>query len=269
MKTSVHLLVIDPQNDFCDIPGAALPVPGADGDMKRLAAMIGRLGAKLDDIHVTLDSHNPVDIAHPSWWINEKGQSPAPFTMISASDVENGVWRTRNPRAQTHSLKYVKSLEANQRYQLIIWPEHCLIGSWGHNVHADVFQSLTDWARNKQSVVDFVTKGSNPMTEHYSAVQAEVPDPHDPSTMLNLNSGLIPALKSADIVLIAGEALSHCVASTVRDIADNFGEDNIRKMVLLTDCSSSVGSFEGLGQQFIADMKARGMQVATSVGFLA
>ena len=25
----LQLLLIDPQNDFCDLPGAALPVPGA------------------------------------------------------------------------------------------------------------------------------------------------------------------------------------------------------------------------------------------------
>ncbi|MBC8742035.1 isochorismatase family protein [Paraburkholderia sp. UCT31] len=267
MKTKIHLLLIDPQNDFMDIKGAALPVPGADADMKRVAALIDRLGSKLDDIHVTLDSHNPVDIAHPSWWVTEKGESPAPFTSISAADVQNGVWRARNPLAQAHSLKYVQALEANQRYQLLIWPEHCLIGSWGHNVHADVFASLGEWARNKQAVVDFVTKGSNPLTEHYSAVQAEVPDASDPST--TLNSRLVKTLEAADMVLIAGEALSHCVASTVRDIADNFGDDSIKKLVLLTDCASSVQGFEGLGQLFITDLCARGMQVTTSVDFLA
>jgi hypothetical protein len=30
-----------------------------------------------------------------------------------------------------------------------------------------------------------VTKGENPWTEHYSAVQAEVPDDDDPRTQLN------------------------------------------------------------------------------------
>jgi DNA-binding transcriptional ArsR family regulator len=34
-------------------------------------------------------------------------------------------------------------------------------------------------------MVDFVTKGSNYWTEHYSAVQADVPDSQDPTTMLN------------------------------------------------------------------------------------
>lgn len=283
----IDLLVIDPQNDFCDIPDAelpadpavaatgthkalarpALPVAGADADMKRLAAFIDRVGRKLYDIHVTLDSHNPVDIAHPAWWINGQGAAPAPFTMISVADVKAGLWRARNPLAQAHSLKYVEALSALGRYSLVIWPEHCLIGSWGHNVHSAVKASLDRWAREKLEVVDFVTKGSNPMTEHYSAVQAEVPDPSDPSTLLN--GRLIKTLAEAEMVVIAGEALSHCVANTVRDIANNFGEENIRKLVLLTDCASSVTGFEDLGQQFVREMVGRGMRTAASRDFLA
>lgn len=281
-KQKIHLLVIDPQNDFCDIPkegqpynplamgeriAPALPVPGAHDDMIRLAAMIDRIGDKLYDIHVTMDSHNPVDIAHPVWWRNDQGDAPAPYTVITATDVRNGVWRTRNPLAQAHSAKYVQSLLDNGRYELRIWPEHCLIGQWGHNVHASVANSLNQWARRRMEVVDFVTKGSNASTEHYSAVQAEVPDPSDPSTMLN--SRLIKTLAEADTILIAGEALSHCVASTVRDIANNFGEENIKKLVLLTDCTSSVGGLEQLGTQFVADLTARGMKTALSTDFLA
>lgn len=293
----IHLLGIDTQNDFCDIPvelqpfdpraiaeriaqgkaafdinslpgriAPALPVPGAHQDMLRLSALINRLGSKLYDIHITLDSHNPIDIAHPTWWRNAQGDKPAPFTMISAADVRNGVWRARNPKAQAYSLSYVEALEANARYMLIIWPEHCLIGSWGHNVHYAVADALNNWARERMEVVNYVTKGSNAKTEHYSAVQAEVPDPSDPST--TLNGALIQTLADADIILVAGEALSHCVASTVRDIANNFGEENIKKLVLLTDCTSSVAGFENLGADFITEMKARGMQTALSTDFL-
>ncbi len=283
MKTStqVHLLIIDPQNDFCDIPAAeqpadplaagrklapTLPVAGADQDMKRLAAFIDRVGNKLFDIHVTLDSHNPIDIAHPTWWTNALGQAPAPFTVITAKDVAAGLWRSRNPLLQERSRQYVEQLDAAQRYALVVWPEHCLIGHWGHNVHAAVAQSLDAWARKKLDVVDYVTKGSNPFTEHYSAVQAEVPDPADPGTLLN--SRLIRTLSDADVVIVAGEALSHCVANTVRDIASNFGEDNIAKLVLLTDCSSSVGGFEQLGQDFVNEMRARGMKTARSTDYM-
>jgi nicotinamidase-related amidase len=277
LPTKIHLLIVDPQNDFCDIPLAdrptdalnsggtlapALAVTGADDDMKRLAAFINRVGSKLADIHVTLDSHHPVDIAHPTWWTNDKGEAPAPFTVITSRDIAAGIWRARNPVLQVRSRYYVEQLDAAQRYALVVWPEHCLMGHWGHNVHASVAQALDAWARNKLAVVDYVIKGPNPFTEHYSAVQAEVPDPADPATLLNAR--LIHALASADMVVVAGEALSHCVAHTVRDIANNLGEDNIPKLVLLTDCCNSVGGFEQLGHDFVAEMRARGMQTARS-----
>ena len=84
---NIHLLVIDPQNDFCD-PNGSLFVPGANEDMKRLATMVDRLKDKLADIHVTLDSHRRVDISHPIWWKSPSGAHPDPFTQITAADLE-------------------------------------------------------------------------------------------------------------------------------------------------------------------------------------
>jgi len=112
-----------------------------------------------------------------------------------------------------------------------------------------------------------VTKGSNIFTEHYSAVKADVPDPGDPTTQIN--KGLIKTLMEADLVFIAGEALSHCVANTVRDIANEFGDDSyVKKMVLLTDASSSVTGFEAMGADFVKEMVGRGMQTSTTTDFL-
>ena len=62
-----HLVIIDPQNDFCD-PAGALYVPGAERDIEALATLLDRIGDKLEDVHVTLDSHRKVDISHPMWW---------------------------------------------------------------------------------------------------------------------------------------------------------------------------------------------------------
>jgi len=262
----VELVLIDPQNDFCD-PSGALFVPGADGDMKRTAAMIKRLSDKLDDIHVTLDSHRTVDIAHPIFWVNSQGQHPSPFTLISAQDVRNGVWRTSNPGMQKRGLEYVETLEKNKRYVLCIWPYHCIIGTWGHALYPELSDALLEWEKTNFGLVDYVTKGSNPFTEHYSAVQADVPDPEDENTQMN--TALLDILAECDIVAISGEALSHCVANSVRDIADNFGDDNIKKLVLLEDTSSNVPGFDSLGESFVKDMTARGMQKSTSVDFLA
>ena len=263
----LRILIIDPQNDFCD-PRGTLPVPGADRDMVRLAEMIRRLKGKISDIHVTLDTHHYVDIAHPIFWVDSEGRHPDPLiTIISVDDVENGVWRTTNPQLQKRALEYVKSLRDNSRYALVIWPAHCLIGSWGYGVFPELLHSLIEWEKDF-CMVDYVTKGSNIYTEHYSAVQADVPDPQDPSTMLNTR--LVQTLEEADIIALAGEALNFCLANTVTDIANNFGEENIKKLVLLKDATSPVPGkdFEPLSEIFLKDMTARGMQVSTTTDFL-
>jgi len=287
---NIQLLIIDPQNDFCwpglqnadpqlvsafpDIvkPGS-LFVPGADADMARLATMVKRLKGKLDDIHVTLDSHHYVDIAHPVFWVNSKGQHPGDydFTIIAKDDVVNGVWRTTNPQFQQRALDYVTALETNSRYPLCIWPPHCRIATFGYAVIPVLSDVLLEWEKDF-AMVDYVTKGSNLWTEHYSAVMADVPDPEDPGTQLNI--GLIEDLQEADITLLAGEALSHCLANTVIDIANNFGEENIKKLVLLEDCTSPVPDppgttlFTDAADKFVKDMVARGMQISTSTEFL-
>ncbi len=75
------LLIIDPQNDFCDQPGAALPVPGAMADMVRLAGFIAARSTGLHDILATLDSHAHVGIERPTFWQSADGSPVEPFTQ--------------------------------------------------------------------------------------------------------------------------------------------------------------------------------------------
>lgn len=267
-----ELLIIDPQNDFVlPAPEGALSVGGAVEDMARLAGFIERikLSPSLGDVHVTLDTHHLLHIAQPGFWVDAQLQPPPPFTIITESDVASGRWRARFPALQRQAEGYVRELAQKKRYALCVWPPHCLIGHPGHNVYEPLREALDGLERASPHVplVDYVTKGSNFMTEHYGAVQAEVPDPFDSST--GLNTRLIDALSGADRVFIAGEALSHCVANTVRDVANTFGEDNIKKLVLLEDCASSVGGFEQLGKDFVREMTARGMQVVSSADAVA
>lgn len=256
----IHMLIIDPQVDFHDVPEAALPVTGAMADAGRLSALIENNQRAIDDIHITLDTHQQLDVAHPMMWVDSQGRNPAPFTIITAEDVRKGLWRAFNPAYQDRLRQYVDQLEANGRYPLCIWPPHTLVGTPGHNVIEPVRQAASAWERKRMRRVDYVTKGHNPWTEHYSAVMADVPDASDPTTQLN--TSLIRTLEQADVILLSGQALSHCLANTVRDIADNFGEENVRKMVLIEDTSSPVPGFEHLADEFMRDMKGRGMQTA-------
>jgi nicotinamidase-related amidase len=266
MPLKVDLLIIDPQVDFCD-PKGSLFVKGADDDMKRVAGLIKRIGPKLNDIHVTMDTHHFVDIAHPVYWKDSSGSHPAPFTIITKDDVKNGKWVTSLPSLQKRALDYVTQLDKNARYPLCIWPPHCLIGSEGHKVQPDVFEALLKWETDNFAMVDYVTKGSNIYTEHYSAIKADVPDAADPSTQINTD--LIKTLMDTDIIAIMGEASSHCVANTVRDIANEFGDDShVKKMVFIEDGTSPVPGFENMASDFVKEMTGRGMQLSTSTEFL-
>lgn len=278
----IHLLVIDPQKDFVDKNGS-LSVPGADADMDRLAIFIEKMGTRLADIHATLDSHRIVDISHPGWWRASKGDHPKPFTMLRLENgrimgygpptysVAIGEYTTTRPGSYKRSADYLRQLEATKRYPHVIWPEHCLIGDEGHQVWPSVSAAFHAWERSlltKSATVDFVTKGSNPWTEHFSGVKAEVPDPEDPSTQLN--APLIQVLEDADMIPLGGEALSHCMANTVRDIAEAFSNPKyVEKLWLLRDCTSNVPGFDKFGDDFLRDMQARGMHVTTTTQFLA
>lgn len=266
MAKKIHLVIIDPQVDFCS-PTGALSVKGADKDMERLAGMVKRLKRKIDDIHITLDSHHLVHIAHPIFWRDSAGKNPNPFTIISADDVRKGVWTTTKPGLFTRAKAYVETLEKNARYPLCIWPPHCLIGSAGQAVYPVLYEAVMDWCRDF-AAVDFVTKGSNILTEHYSAIVADVPDANDPSTQINVN--FLNTINEADLVLLTGEARSHCLANTGRDACNYFSDDSlVKKLVLLEDATSDVTGFEKLGEQFVKEMVVRGMQVTTTKDFLA
>jgi nicotinamidase/pyrazinamidase len=262
----IHLVVIDPQNDFCN-PNGSLYVPGAEEDMKRLAGMVTRLKDKLADIHVTLDSHRKVDISHPMWWKDSSGKSPDPFSVITAQDLKDGKWTTAQPGMFSRSLEYLQALEKAGRYPHVIWPYHCLIGDEGHNVVPELSAAIHDW-EDRFAQADFITKGSNPWTEHFSGVKAEVPDPEDPSTQVN--TGFIQTLEDADVILMAGQALSHCLANTVRDIATEFSDPKyVQKIHLLKDATGNVPGFDQYGEDFVKELTAKGMQVTTTKDFLA
>lgn len=275
MSSRTTLLIIDPQNDFCDLPegwramdplrnasaAPALPVSGAHADMLRLAALIDAGGDGIERIVVTLDSHQRYDIAHPTFWQTGEGEAVNPFTAITAAQVRAGRYQPRDASARPRALDYLDALEQAGRYTLMVWPVHCEIGSWGHNVHAAVKAAYNRWEDRRLGVVQKVTKGSNPWTEHYSALQAEVPDAADEDSQLN--RALVTSLDEADRIVIAGEASSHCVKATVEHLAQHLPSRRLDKLVLVTDAMSPVTGFEAQAQAFLADLQRQGARLAT------
>lgn len=283
MALRIHLVLIDCQVDFMDSPDSALPVPGANDDMTRLAALVDRIGPKLEDIHVTLDSHRVVGVERPAMWVDQDGNPPSPFTIISVDDLAARIWRPRHENSRPAELNgvtlghymtnYAEQLARGGKYPLMVWPEHCRVGSAGHNVQAGLYEALCTWERRQFANVDFVVKGNCPFTEHYGALMAEVPLPAVAGT--GLNTGFLDILSSADIVLFAGEALSHCVRATLDQVVGNIGAEHVRKFQLITDCMSPVPKvgdgpdFPAISADWLKDMESRGVKLTRAEEVLA
>lgn len=261
-KPTQHLLVIDPQNDFCDQAGAALPVAGACADLERLAGLVHAL--PLHGITVTLDSHASVAVERTTFWADANGQAPAPFSFVTAQDVRAG---TLHPRDASHTpavLNMLAQLEARGRAGLVIWPVHCVTGTWGHNIYAPLADALAQWEYQHQRGVRKVLKGEYPLTEHFGVFEADAPDAQVTSTQFN--SALAQAItQGVDVLFLAGEAGSHCVAASFDQLAAYLNTQAHRpRVVLLTDCMSPVAGFEAQQTALLERARAFGAQTMTS-----
>jgi nicotinamidase-related amidase len=239
-KKAVALVIIDPQNDFCD-PQGALYVPGAEQDMARLARHIEQEGDKYAAIFVSLDSHNPIAIFHPRFWLDEKGSHPAPFTAISLSEHRSKVWRTACPQHEPYAQKMFAALAEKNLSSLMVWPEHCLVSNWGHGLVPQLAQALANWQQASRRPLRYVFKGENPYTEQYSifeGLDSSWPD-------CAFKQELQAALSGFAELVFAGEALSHCVAESIVSYLQGGNRPGPEQsQSLLCDCTSAVTGFD-------------------------
>lgn len=243
------LLIIDAQVDFVHVDGQ-LSVPGAVDDTQRTIEFIFRNVAKISDITLTLDTHLPMQIFSPAWWntfSQEDGRVvdtgyAQPFTTVASSDL----WATTRPAFNAEwSEHYVKTLEGQSKKQLMVWPYHTLLGTIGHAIDPSLYEAVAYWSFLTKRNPNFVTKGTVPLTEHYSAFEAEVPHPQIAQS--GLNTHLLDSLRQSNRLLIMGQAKSHCVLESVTSII-NFGvsgaSELLRKLGIVIDTMSDVTGFD-------------------------
>ena len=264
-KENVHLVIIDMQVDFCHEKGS-LYVPGSLGDIQRTVEFIYNNAERITNITCSLDSHLPHQIFHPAWWADENGNHPAPFTLITYEDIKQGKWRPLV--APVQSTNYVKQLEQEAKKQLTIWPYHVMIGSIGNALDPELFTAVLWHSIARKTQPTWLTKGSIPLTEHYSIIQPEVPVPNHP--MGGKNKPFLDTLAQADVVVIAGEAESHCVLETVEDLVEDFSSqpEALQKIYFLRDCTSPVlhpdVDFHAIAQARFADFEKQGVNFIDS-----
>ncbi|HLO84236.1 MAG TPA: isochorismatase [Nostocaceae cyanobacterium] len=255
----VALLLIDVQNTFC-IPDFELYVGGQSGtgaidDNKRLCEFIYRNLGVITKIIPTLDTHTAMQIFHPIFWVNAKGEHPIPAaTNITPQDIEAGIWQVNPAIAgsvtngdlellEKQAYHYVKKLSEDGKYPLTIWPYHSILGGLGHALVSVVEEAIFFHAIARHSQTQFELKGENPLTENYSILRPEVLVGFDQKPIAQKNTKLIQQLLEYDAVIIAGQAKSHCVAWTIDDLLTEIQQVDAtltQKVYLLEDCTSPV-----------------------------
>lgn len=271
-RRRVHALLIDVQKDFC-FPEGTLYVGGRSGtgaidDSRRLAEFLYRNAAVITEVTATFDTHHAHQIFFSSFWVDAHGRPPAPHRVITIDDLDSErlrpnpdlvAWLGRGePQWLSRQARYYcQELEKAGKYQLYLWPPHCILGSDGHALvgviqEARMFHAFLRSAPDRSQI-----KGRNPLSEFYSVFSTEVHGLHDRAGggEGERNAALLDALLSEDAIIVAGQAASHCVKSSIEDLLDEIRRRDpalARKVYVLADCMSSVAVPDGKGG-FLAD----------------
>jgi nicotinamidase-related amidase len=254
----VCVLLVDVQNTFC-IPGYELFVAGRSGtgavdDNRRLCSFLYRNLAAITSIQATMDTHAAFQIFHPAFWVGRDGAHPPPLTAIRVEDVESGRWRVDRRAAgslgesagadlDAYALHYVRSLAAAGKYELMIWPYHAMLGGPSHALVSAVHEAMFFHGIARACAAHHEVKGNHPLTEHYSALRPEVLRDQSGRPIAAPNKRFVDTLLAHDVVAVAGQAKSHCLAWTIEDLLHDIQARNprlARRVYLLEDCTSPV-----------------------------
>ncbi len=277
----IGLLAIDVQNTFC-LPDFELFVAGHSGsgavdDSRRLCEFVYRNLGRLTRIVATLDTHTSMQISHPQFLVDSAGKHPAPMTVIRLDEVQRGDWHVnpaladslgREPESlDAHLAHYCRELMLGGKYELIVWPYHAMLGGIGHALVSAVEEAFFFHAMARSSPTWFETKGRDAMSETYSVLRPELLVDIDGKPIEGPNSGLLDLLLGFDVLIIAGQAKSHCVAWTVADLLMEIEARDpalAKKVYLLEDCMSpvvvpGVVDYSGAADEAFARFEAAGM----------
>ena len=269
-RKKVAFLGIDLQKDFC-FPKGTLYVGGRSGtgaidDNVRIAEFLYKNVGLITHTVLTMDTHFPFQIFFSTFWNDADGNPVPPFTEISVDDIASGKYVVSPVAAaacaggnytwaRNQAKFYAEELKKAGKYTLYLWPFHCLAGSAGYALAGVIDEATAFHALVRGDQREIAFKGQNAWTECYSVFGAEVLTRWDGKALDQKNTRLIETLLTNDYVVVAGQAASHCVMSSVDDLlTDILAKDPslAEKVYVLTDCMSAVTVPDGQGG-FIAD----------------
>ena len=260
-KKKVSVVMIDNQNTFC-LPNGQLYVGGRSGfgavdNSNNTCSLIYTNLDVISNITYTLDTHLPLQIFHALFWVNDKGEHPSKYMLITLDDVMNGKWKI-NPEViymydlpedydlKTYAQEYIKALNEDNKYLLILWPYHAMVGGAYHALVGTIEEAVMFHCAARQVNPTVKIKGQNPFTESYSAIAPEFISV--PTGTVQVDYDFMRCLEKWDYTIWTGQAKSHCVAWTLADYIKYIKQtysaekasDMISRIYVAEDCMSSV-----------------------------
>ena len=231
------LIIVDVQNDFIDGTLSLLDCPACQ-DGAEVVPVINQLraAADFDVVAISQDWHPHVHCSFYECFSN--GALPAP--LYPGEDPE-----TINTAKLLDEVALTAPSDASgaeaKRMPQILWPRHCVQGTWGACCHPDLDVGEDDLR---------VYKGTNACVDSYSAF-------YDNSKLQE--TSLLHELNERGVthVYICGLALDVCVAYTA------FHAQEAGFATTVVDDACRGVDKERIGQQ-VAKMKAAGIQIVTS-----
>lgn len=167
------LLIIDMQYDFID---GSLKVDEGEEIIPSIKKLLNSEQTVFDLIVFTKDDHSKDHISFAS---NHKDKKP--FSEYT----------------------YTSELDGSRSFKTLLWPDHCVVGTKGNEIHEDLLEEITN---NKINGVEtlVVGKGTQCDREFFSCFDDVLNEEH---------TDLETILKSRDIqdVYICGLAYDYCV----------------------------------------------------------
>jgi nicotinamidase-related amidase len=264
------LIAIDNQSDFTDEHGSLTVYPGSKRDIENLTRFIYNNLEKLTDIMCSIDTHYTLQIFFTPFWEDEFGNNPAPYTMITYKDVQDGKWKPVFGQP-SKALQCLKSLDENGKVGVLVWPLHCIVGTKGFNLENQFAAMVHFHSAVRRSRPQFIFKGTDIYSEQYGIIE---PCYNPTNTcnwqVLNAIANIQSngnAAANYDKVIIAGEAASHCVLESTEQILRHFAgrQDILDRIIVLEDCTTPVGGFEKQAADGLAALQAKyGIKVMKS-----
>jgi nicotinamidase-related amidase len=259
-KFRVLVVPIDVQLTFCD-PKGQLYVAGRSGtgavdDTATLCEWGYRNGRVITKYKPSMDTHKRATVFHAASWIDAQGRHPSPATMIQFDDVASGKWQFNPevaysiggnantiPYLQAYFVHYVGTLTKQGKYALMIWPYHAMLGGIEHALVPAAHEMMFYHNCLRETETGHEIKGGNPLFENYAITHGEVLADQNGKAIGNRNTRFLQDLYTYDMVVIWGQAASHCVAWSVDGILEDIKARDPKlaeKVYLVKDGSSAV-----------------------------